>query len=203
MDYEKNSAAEFSKWCEAVALKLPFVAIDAFGMLADFSLRQTQLWWRAISDSTAFSGTIWPQWASAAEADYLAAEIKTIQTEMHLDFKKRQESEGAVAARLDHLHDEVGALRQDLNTALMNREYAVHIERLNTELATLRGQMRDALTKKQDTSTVSATALAELQTELQTLRERMVSPPVPAQVSGPAKTERPTDEERSRKRPRR
>ena len=204
MDYPNPTMEQTSKLCEALAFRLPLAMAQTFEMMFDFSAGQLQLWRRAFQAPTdRLLNVMWPQGASAAEVESLAMDIEQIRTELRSAASERSEFEGAVAARFDRLRDEIAALRQELKGALTEKVDNAEIEHLHAEVGTLREELRNALAEREAAPAASAHAIADLQTELRALRDRMSSEPSSTEGTRPASSGRPTNEDPSRKRTRR
>ena len=203
MDYQNSTMEQTGKLCEALAFGFPLALAKAFDIMADFSAGQLELWRRAFhAPAVGLLNVMWPQGASSAEVESLAMEIEQIRAESRSATSERDEFEGAVAARFDHLRDEIAALREELKGALAKKDNA-GIEHLQAEVGTLRDELRNALAgSKREAPAPGARAhgLADLQTELRDLRDRMGSEPA-TEESRPARSERPANDP-SRKRTR-
>jgi hypothetical protein len=187
------------KWQESMAFCLPLTMMQAYDRVAEFSVRQTELWYRAVyAPATQLFGAMWPSRAAVAEMDS-ATEIDEIRAQLRADAAERSASQAAAAARFDHLRDEISTLRDELNVALGQKGEAAEIQQLHADLNALREQVRKALVEREVALAESAATLSDLQSELRALRDRMDSRPAPAQetpAAGPGN-------ETSRKRPRR
>ncbi len=157
MDYQNSSVEEMLKWCEALAFRFPAAMTQALDTLADFSVREMELWWRLLyAPAGQFLGALWPQLASTAELDALAAEIDQVRALLRADSADRNTSDAAAAARFDHLRDQVAALREELRATASehNASLAAVIaerDRVRTELQTLRDELR-AIAASRDAS---------------------------------------------------
>jgi uncharacterized phage infection (PIP) family protein YhgE len=210
VDYQKSTVGETLKLYEALAFRFPVAMVQALDTMADLSAMELQMWWRTISlPAGGFLGAIWPQRATAAELESVSIEVEQIRAELRSDSARRGETEAAAAARFDHLQDQMRALsneistvRAELKSALARKHEGAEIEQLRGELNALRQQVREALNERESAPAASASALADLQTELRALRDKMESATPAAQEHEQGKGGRPAGEQ-NRKRPRR
>jgi hypothetical protein len=150
LDYQNGTVEEMLKWCEALAFRFPAAMTQAFDTLADFSVREMELWWRVFyAPAGQLLGALWPQLASSAELDALAGEIDQVRAQLRVDSADRDTYNAAAAARFDHLRDEFAALREELRAAASehNASLAAVIaerDRVRAELQTLRDELRAA-----------------------------------------------------------
>jgi DNA repair exonuclease SbcCD ATPase subunit len=179
VDYQNSTVGETLKVFEALAFGLPLAMVRTLDAMAELTAIEMRMWWRALSLPGGLVAAMWPH-AGAAEIDSLAMELEQIRAELRSDSARRGESQAAAAARFDHLQDqltalrnEASALRAELQTALDARPENAEIDLLRTELQVLRQQVRDALNERE----IGPAALADLQTELRALRDRMESQP--------------------------
>jgi len=206
VDYQKSTVGETFKLCEALTLGLPLAMVRALDTMVELTAVELRMWWRALSLPGGLMAAMWPH-TGAGEIDSLAMELEQIRAELRSDTARRGEAQAAAAARFDHLQDQVTALRNEaanlraeLTAALETRRQNAEIESLRAELEVLRQQVRDALRERE----MAPAALADLQTELRALRDKMESQPRPETEAEPEqnKGNRPGGGE-GRKRPRR
>jgi septal ring factor EnvC (AmiA/AmiB activator) len=200
VDYQKSTVGETVKLCEALAFRFPIAMARVADAMAEFSAMELQVWWRALSvPAGGLLGAMWPQWMSGADLESVSMEVEQIRAELRSDTARRNESDAAATARFDHLQDQLTALRGQISTlrgelknALAKTQQGGEIDQLRSELNALREQLHDAVNETQ--SAPAPTALAELQTELRALRDKMESEP----PAGPE-----PEQGKNRKRPRR
>jgi hypothetical protein len=204
VDYQKGTVGETLKLCEALAFRLPVAMVRALDSMAEISALEMQLWWRAMSlPAGALTSVMWPQRATGADFESIGIEVEQIRAELRSDTAKRLESDAAAAARFEHLQDqlaslrkEASTLREEFKTALAKKSGEAEIDLLRTEVNVLRQQVSDAINEKE----MAPAALADLQTELRALRDRME--PQPSEPEPEGKGGRHSGGE-ARKRPRR
>ena len=211
MDYQDSTVGEMFKLCEAMAFTFPLAIARAFDTVADFSAAELELWWRGFfAPVSLIAGMMWPQRPSSAEIESLALEVEQIRSQLRSDTAEQREAEAAAGARFDHFHDQlaelrdqIAAWREELKALAAAKSGIEEIRRLQTELDSLRQQIRHAVAQRETAPLASAAALAEVQKELRALRDRMDSQPTPAPESGPVKSSRVSNGDPARKRPRR
>lgn len=176
MDFQNSTVEEMFKWCEVLAFRFPAAMTQAFDTLADFSVREMELWWRMLYAPTGqFLGALWPQLASTAELDALAAEIEQVRAQLRTDSADRATSNGAATARFDHLRDEVAALREELRAAASEHNASLAAvfaerDRVRAELQTLRDELRAAAASHD-----ASAEIERLRAELDSLRHELTT----------------------------
>ncbi|GEM_PF-6250826 len=208
VDYQKSSVGETLKLCEAFAFRFPLAMARAVDAIAEFSAMELQIWWRALSlPAGGLLAAMWPHWTGGVDLESVSMEVEQIRSELRADTARRNEFDAAAAARFDHLQDQLTSLRGEISTirgelknALAKTQQGEEIEQLRGEINALRQQLREALNEREG---APAAALADLQTELRALRDRMEAEPQAASEPEQGKSGRPTGGEHNRKRPRR
>jgi hypothetical protein len=174
LDFQNTTVEEMFKWCEVLAFRFPAAMTQAFDTLADFSVREMELWWRMFyAPAGQFLGALWPQLASTAELDTLAAEIEQVRAQLRTDSADRATSNGAATARFDHLRDEVAALREELRAVASEHNASLAAvfaerDRVRAELQTLRDDLR-ATAASHD----AGAEIERLRAELESLRHEL------------------------------
>ncbi len=174
LDFQNSTVEEMFKWCEVLAFRFPAAITQAFDTLADFSVREMEQWWRMLyAPAGQFLGALWPQLASTAELDALAAEIEQVRAQLRTDSADRATSNGAATARFDHLRDEVAALREELRAAASEHNASLAAvfaerDRVRAELQTLRDEARAAAASHD-----AGAEIERLRAELEGLRHEM------------------------------
>lgn len=176
LDFQNSTVEEMFKWCEVLAFRFPAAMTQALDTLADFSVREMELWWRMFyAPAGQFFGALWPQLASSAELDALAAEIDQVRVQLRADSADRATSNGAATARFDHLRDEVVALREELRAAASEHNASLAAvfaerDRVRAELQTLRDELRSAAASHDPSAQIK-----RLRAELDSLRHELSS----------------------------